>query len=140
MALIPRVLIKGGATDLISCSLPGFDVTALTAGDIDKLAFDSRWAGLQIYMQGTLTAAGNSSGGEGVAIANFPATLPEIPLMMGYVKQGTNAYGWTPTVFRGNSEDYWWAAQVTTSLVQFRSQAFAATLTLYYTIFQRPSG
>lgn len=137
MALIPRVLIKGGAIDLISVSMPGFDVTAAA---LDQMQFDSRWAGLQIYMQGTLTAAGNNSGGEGTASATFPSTLPEIPLMMGYVTQGANAFGWTPAVFRGNAEDYWWAAQVSTSSITFRSQAFATTLTLHYTIFQRPSG
>ena len=134
--MVRRVLIQGGAAACMSVSLPGVDVLS---ANIDQMAFDSRWSGHQFYASGTLDSHNSIS-----AFFTFPSTLDQIPFLIGYVDTnitltpGTQYLGFT--MFRGNSQDYWIYANVTTSQLGFQVNFGNQVGRLYYSLFRRVAG
>ncbi|ETR75920.1 hypothetical protein X566_20200 [Afipia sp. P52-10] len=71
--MVKRVLMRGGISSALRVSLPGFDVET---ANLSQLAFDARFANLQVYTKGAVTI-----GGGNVAYSfSFGETLPAAPL------------------------------------------------------------
>lgn len=65
--------MRGGASAALRVSLPGFDVDA---ANLSQLAFDARFANLQVYAKGSVTISGSNVSNS----YSFGETLPAAPL------------------------------------------------------------